>query len=405
MRLMKKKILSVFFAAALAAGILSGCGGSGAPAASAAAAAGTEVTSPTAQAGAPSVQIEAPADEADKCSVVATIYPEYDWLRNIIGENADHVELRLLLDKGVDMHSFQPTADDMMTIASSDLFVYVGGESDVWVADALKGSVNPKQIAVNLMETLGSRAKEEELVEGMQAAEHDHGHDHEHEGEDHEHESEDHDHEHEGEAHEHEAEDHGHEHEGEAHEHAHGPGEAPEYDEHVWLSLKNAEVLTERLADALAEADPARADSYHANAEKYLKELAALDAEYEAAVAAAPKKTVLFGDRFPFRYLTDDYDLDYYAAFAGCSAETEASFETIIFLAEKVDELGLNAVLTIENSDQKIAKTIVSGTKTKDQKILSMDSMQSVTAADAGSGPDYLARMRGNLEVLKEALQ
>ena len=272
------------------------------------------------------------------------------------------MEIRQLLDKGVDMHSFQPTAEDMMTIASCDLFVYVGGESDSWTADALKNSVNPDQISVNLMETLGSRVKEEELVEGMQEEDHDH-------------------------------------------DHEHGPAEAPEYDEHVWLSLKNAEVLTERLADALAEADPACADSYRENAKQYAEKLAALDKEFAETVAAAPKKTVLFGDRFPFRYLTDDYGLDYYAAFAGCSAETEASFETIVFLTEKVDELRLGAVLTIENSDQKIAKTIVSGTETKDQKVLVMDSMQSVTAADAAGGRDYLERMRGNLEVLKEALK
>jgi len=320
-------------AALLAAGVLSGCGGTAVPDAS-----------------------------AKKISVVATIFPEYDWIRNIVGENADHVEIRQLLDKGVDMHSFQPTAEDMMTIASCDLFVYVGGESDSWTADALKNSVNPDQISVNLMETLGSRVKEEELVEGMQEEDHDH-------------------------------------------DHEHGPAEAPEYDEHVWLSLKNAEVLTERLADALAEADPACADSYRENAKQYAEKLAALDKEFAETVAAAPKKTVLFGDRFPFRYLTDDYGLDYYAAFAGCSAETEASFETIVFLTEKADELGLGAVLTIENSDQKIAKTIVSGTKTKDQKVLVMDSMQSVTAADAAGGRDYLERMRGNLEVLKEALK
>ena len=320
-------------AALLAAGVLSGCGGTAVPDAS-----------------------------AKKISVVATIFPEYDWIRNIVGENADHVEIRQLLDKGVDMHSFQPTAEDMMTIASCDLFVYVGGESDNWTADALKNSVNPDQISVNLMETLGSRVKEEELVEGMQEEDHDH-------------------------------------------DHEHGPAEAPEYDEHVWLSLKNAEVLTERLADALAEADPACTDSYRENAKQYAEKLAALDKEFAETVAAAPKKTVLFGDRFPFRYLTDDYGLDYYAAFAGCSAETEASFETIVFLTEKADELDLGAVLTIENSDQKIAKTIASGTKTKDQKVLVMDSMQSVTAADAAGGRDYLERMRGNLEVLKEALK
>ena len=371
----------VFLAAAIlaAAGLLAGCGGNAAPAASAAqteapAAAVRTEAAETGKQDTKAAETGQPASSAEKVRVVATIFPEYDWLRNVIGENADHVELRLLLDKGVDMHSFQPTADDIMMISACDVFVFVGGESDTWTADALKNSVNPDQISVNLMEALGSQVKEEELVEGMQESDHDHAHAHE------------------GEDHGHEGEDHGHE-------------EAPEYDEHVWLSLKNAEVLTERLAEAMAEADPACAESYRANAEQYLEKLAALDAEYTEAVAAAPKKTVLFGDRFPFRYLTDDYGLDYYAAFSGCSAETEASFETIIFLAEKVDSLGLGAVLTIENSDQKIAKTIVSGTKTKDQKILSMDSMQSTTAKDIGNGTSYLSLMEKNLAVLKDALK
>lgn len=379
MKRMKQTKRGFALAAAIlaAAGILAGCGGSAAPAASAA------KTEAAAQDTAAETEAAAQDTAAKKLSVVATIFPEYDWVRNIVGENADHVEVRQLLDRGVDMHSFQPTAEDMMAVASCDLFVYVGGESDGWTADALKNSVNPDQISVNLMETLGSRVKEEELVEGMQEEDHDHeGHDH-----DHGHEGEDHDHDHEGDDHE------------------HGPAEAPEYDEHVWLSLKNAEVLTERIADALAEADPACADSYRENAKQYAEKLAALDKEFAETVAAAPKKTVLFGDRFPFRYLTDDYGLDYYAAFAGCSAETEASFETIVFLTEKADELDLGAVLTIENSDQKIAKTIASGTKTKDQKVLVMDSMQSVTAADAAGDRDYLERMRGNLEVLKEALK
>ena len=312
-----------------------------------------------------------PAAESDRLQIVTTIFPEYDWVRNILGDNPAKADVTMLLDTGVDLHSFQPTAEDVLKISTCDLFIYVGGESDEWVDDALQEATNKNMTVISLLDVLGDAVKEEEVVEGMQ--EEDHAHDHEHEGEDHDHE--------------------------------HGPAEAPEYDEHVWLSLKNAEVLTERLADALAEADPACGDSYRENAKQYVEKLAALDREFAETVAAAPQKTVLFGDRFPFRYLTDDYGLDYYAAFAGCSAETEASFETIVFLTEKVDELGLGAVLTIENSDQKIAKTIVSGTKTKDQKVLVMDSMQSVTAADAAGGRDYLERMRGNLEVLKEALK
>ena len=179
----------------------------------------------------------------------------------------------------------------------------------------------------------------------------------------------------------------------------------PEYDEHVWLSLRNASALTDAIKEGLAKADPANAEVYKANAEAYKERLRALDGEYESVVSAAPVKTLVFGDRFPFRYLTDDYGLSYYAAFVGCSAETEASFETVTFLANKVDELSLHSVMTIEGKDHKIAETIVQNTKTKDQKILTLDSMQSTTAKAVENGADYISIMKSNLDVLKEALK
>lgn len=300
------------------------------------------------------------SDSADTISVVTTIFPEYDWVRQVAGDN-ENVEITMLLDNGVDLHSYQPTADDIMKIASCDLFIYVGGESDEWVEDALAESTNPDMKVINLLETLGDKVQEEEVVEGMEAEEE------EEEGE-----------------------------EGE---------EEPEYDEHVWLSLKNSEILVDEIASTMAEIDAANADAYMSNADAYVKELDSLDQEYKTAVDAAEVDTVLFGDRFPFRYMVDDYGLNYYAAFVGCSAETEASFETITFLAGKVDELGLNTVLTIENSDQKIAKTIIENTKAKDAKILAMDSMQSTTSEDVANGTTYLGVMKDNLQVLTEALQ
>ncbi|MBQ3388758.1 MAG: zinc ABC transporter substrate-binding protein [Thermoguttaceae bacterium] len=309
-------------------------------------------------------------ESADALQIVVTIFPEYDWVRNILGNNPAGAEVTMLLDSGVDLHSYQPTAEDMMKIANSDLFVYVGGESDEWVDGVLRGTPNEKRITVNLLEALGDRAKEEEIVEGME-------------------EDGDHDH------HDHDADE----------EHHDGEEEGPEYDEHVWLSLRNAVVLVDRLAQALAGADPANAETYARNAVSYTEKLKALDAEYQATVDNAPVKTLLFGDRFPFRYLTDDYGLDYYAAFVGCSAETEASFETITFLARKADELSLHAVMTIEGANHKIAETIVQNTKSKDQRILSLDSMQSVTAEGAQSGAGYLPVMEKNLAVLKDALQ
>ena len=322
--------------------------------------------------------------------VVTTIFPEYDWTKQIAGENSD-VEVKMLLDKGVDLHSYQPSVDDIMSIASCDLFIYVGGESDGWVADALKQSTNKDMIVINLLETLGEKVKEEEIVEGMQA---DHDHDHDHEDADHEdgdHEDADHDHE-DG------------DHEDADHDHEHEEGEI-EYDEHVWLSLRNAEVLTDVIADSLGKLDAANKDTYRANADAYKEKLSALDEEYKKVVEGASVKTLLFGDRFPFRYLTDDYNLDYYAAFVGCSAESEASFETVIFLAEKVDELKLPAIMTIETGDQKIAQTIRDNTTTKDQTILTLDSMQSATKQDVENGATYLGKCEANLEVLKEALK
>ena len=310
-------------------------------------------------------------DKTDKLSIVTTIFPEYDWVKEILGDKADNAEITMLLDNGVDLHSYQPTADDIVKISDCDLFIYVGGESDGWVDDALKNATNKDMKVINLLEVLGDSVKEEETVEGMQEEEHDHDHE---DGDEHD-DAEEHDHE-----------------------------EEAEYDEHVWLSLKNAETLCNAISGALQQVDPDNKDAYAANTSAYIKKLSALDADYQTAVDAATYKTVLFGDRFPFRYMVDDYGLSYYAAFVGCSAETEASFETISFLAGKVDELNLPCVLTIEGAQHKIAETIVQNTTAKNQKVLTMDSMQSTTSKDVANGTTYLSVMEQNLSVLKEAL-
>ena len=318
-------------------------------------------------------QNEQTASDETRLRVVTTIFPEYDWVREILGDKADNAEVTMLLDNGVDLHSYQPTADDIVKISECDLFIYVGGESDDWVDDALKNAANKNMKVINLLEALGDSVKTEEVVEGMQEEEHDHDHDHE--------DADEHD----------DAKEHDHE-------------EEAEYDEHVWLSLKNAQTLCSAISGVLQQIDPDNKDTYAANASAYIKKLSALDADYQAAVDAAACKTVLFGDRFPFRYLADDYGLRYYAAFAGCSAESEASFETISFLAGKVDELNLPCVLTIEGVQHKIAETIVRNTAAKNQKVLTMDSMQSTTSKDAANGATYLSVMEQNLSVLKEAL-
>ena len=475
--------------------------------------------------------------KAGKLKVVTTIFPEYDWVRAILGDKVDNAEITMLLDNGVDLHSYQPTADDIVKISDCDLFVYVGGESDGWVENALKNAANRNMKVINLLEVLGDSVKTEETVEGMQEAEHAHDHskevstfeDHEvqdrslsdwegswqsaypfaldgtlddafaamaEEGEmtadeyktyyqngyktditnidiagDHiaftyedgkkvgsdykyigyyiqnwstgtkaamyRFEAVDrtsgapvyiefNDHMIEPAAAEHfhirmsnesfdaivdpenswptffpadmtgeeiceHMEGHDHEHEEEA-------------DEHVWLSLKNAETLVGAISDALQELDPDNKDTYAANASAYIEKLSALDGAYQSAVDGAARKTVLFGDRFPFRYLADDYGLSYYAAFSGCSAESEASFETVSFLAKKVDELKMPCVLTIEGKNHKLAETIVQSTAGKNQKVLTMDSMQSTTSEDVANGTTYLSAMEQNLSVLKEAL-
>ena len=309
--------------------------------------------------------------ENKKLSIVTTIFPIYDWVRQIVSGN-DSVEITLLLNNGTDLHSYQPAAQDILKISTADLFIYVGGESDEWVEDVLAAAMNPDLVAINLVEAMGDAIKAEEIVEGM---EHEHEHEHEHEKEEEEHEHE--------------------------HEHDH---EEEETDEHVWLSLRNADALCKVIAEAMSRIDPAGSGQYQANLADYSARLTALDKAYAEMVEAAQYKTVLFGDRFPFRYLVDDYGLTYFAAFSGCSAESEASFQTIVFLARKVDELGLPAVLTIEHPKTRIAETVVAATQAKDAKILSMDSMQSVTTQDVQSGLTYLSVMENNLTVLREAL-
>lgn len=294
-------------------------------------------------------------DSPKTLRVVATVFPAYDWARVILGASADHATLTLLADNGIDLHGYQPSVQDSAALSCADVLIYTGGESDAWAVGATKTATNRALQTVSLIDALGDRAKTEETVAGIQADEPDHG--------------------------------------------------GADYDEHVWLSLQNAPLLCAAIADALCAADGQNADSYRANLAAYTAELAALDADYRAAVSAAPTKTLVFGDRFPFRYLTDDYGLAYYAAFAGCSAETEASFQTIAFLAEKTDALAIPAVLHIETSDGKIARTIVQNTQAKSARVLMLDSMQSVTARQIATGTTYLGIMRKNLAVLQEALR
>ena len=295
-------------------------------------------------------------DINEKLNIVCTVFPQYDWVRQIIGERVDNFNLTLLLKNRIDLHNYQPSVDSIVTISTCDLFIYIGGESDKWVVSVLNQAVNPNMTVINLVDKLGSTVKAEEFIEGMEEdADED-----EHEG---------------------------------------------DFDEHVWLSLKNAVSFCSVIAEALSSLDAKNAEEYQNNLKIYVQKLLALDDEYQTAISTAPINTLLFGDRFPFRYLVDDYGLNYYAAFPGCSAETEASFETIIFLAKKADELALKNIMVTESSDQSIAKTIIGSASGNSRKILVLDAMQSITMTDAENGASYLSIMENNLAVLKEALK
>ena len=309
----------------------------------------------------PADQADSVEKDGDAVSVVTNTFPAYDWVKNIT-EGTD-VEVTNLTDNGVSLHNYEPSAQDIEKIAKSNLFLYVGGESDEWAPDAAKQAPNAK--ILNMLEILGDAVKEEEVKEGME-----HEHDHEDGDEDHDHE---HDHEH----------------------------EEIEYDEHVWLSVKNAKTISKAIADALCEIDAKNADTFKKNYEAYAAKLDALQNDFDEMRKAAKHDTILVADRFPFRYLVSDLDLDYFAAFVGCSAESEASFETISFLAQKVDELNIKHIIKLAGSDGKIADTVKNASKAKDQDIIEMTSMENASSND---GKTYIDYMQMNLDALKKAL-
>ena len=289
-------------------------------------------------------------EKTGNLKITVTVYPVYDWMRQIIGEE-EGIELNLLMKNGTDLHNFQPSAADMVSISESDMFVYIGGESDEWVQDALKEAVNKNQKAVNLISELGDLAKIEETAEGMQAEEEE---------------------------------------------------EEEAYDEHIWLSVKNAQVLSAKLSEVLSELKPDSKDVFADNTRKYIINLKALDEKYRTAVISGEYDTLIFADRFPFRYMMDDYGVDYYAAFPGCSAETEASFETVRFLSERARKLKLKHLVITETGDDKIANTIIENSRIRNMDILTMNSMQ---AADSSEERSYLEIMEENMDVLGKALK
>lgn len=271
--------------------------------------------------------------------IVCTVFPVYDWVRELTGGGAD---IYFISGGNSDMHSYQATAEDMIKIAECDLLIYIGGESDKWIAEAAGQSKNEKRTELKLLELLGGGVRNIE------------GHD--------------------------------------------------EADEHVWLSPENAALFAEKITDALEKADTSGKIPYRENCEKYTGRLRTLDNAYHTAVESSAKRPLIFADRYPFRYLCEEYGITAFAAFDGCSAESEASFETAAFLTDKAEELGVKYILVIDGSDKKLAGTVISGTAAKNQEILTADSMQSTTLKDAKNGVNYIGIMEKNLEVFKKAL-
>ena len=291
------------------------------------------------------------SQNSGKIQIVCTIFPQYDWVRELT-DGAENVEVTLLEDSGADLHNFQPSAADKVAILNSDLFVYIGGESDEWAKTLLKNADREVR-SLDLLDALGDRALTEE--EGIQdSGEHDHDHD--------------------------------------------------EIDEHIWLSPQNALDYCRELAEVITALDPEHGREYLGNAASYLEKLTALDEEYRQVIASCPGDSLIFADRFPFIYLVEDYGLSYYAAFPGCSAETEASFATIIELADKLNELESDALIITEHSSDDIARAIINAAGRDDVAVYEMNSLQSVSQKDVAGGLTYLGAMEENLRVLAKAL-
>lgn len=321
-------------------------------------------------------------------------FSEYDWTRNILGDNPGGIRLELLNQSGSDMHSYQPSVSDMVKLADCDLLIYTGGLSEFWI-DKAAGSSKASQDS-----SAADAAESKRILSLMEFFEHNselfseyvqdaHEHEHEHEYEGHEHEKG-------------EVEGHEHEHE---HEHSHD-GHEHELDEHLWLSLRNAQLFCVEIANAISELDPDNSEYYSANLKAYTDKLSALDKSYINTVSTGGSEVLIFADRFPFTYMLQDYGLHCHAAFDGCSAETEASFETVIELAGELNSDELDHIIVLKNSPsgEKLARTIIAAAERSNVEISFLDPLQSVTAKELSEGYTYINAMEKNLEVLSECL-
>ncbi|MDR0639795.1 MAG: metal ABC transporter substrate-binding protein [Spirochaetaceae bacterium] len=299
------------------------------------------------------------APEAGKLTVQATIFAPYDFARAVAG---DRINLSMLLPPGAESHSFEPTPRDIINIQNSGVFIYIGGESDAWV-DRILDTLETRDIKiVRLMDVVD--VVEEEIVEGMQDEE------------------------------EEEA--------AAALEAIGAAGEEPEYDEHIWTSPQNAVRMVNAITDALCEKDAANAPYYRQNRDAYIAKLNGLDAAFQSVVDAAKRRTIVFGDRFPFRYFADRYGLSYFAAFPGCSTETEPSAATVAFLIDKIKAEKIPVVFHIELSNERMADTIAEETGAKKRLL---HAAHNISKRDFDRGATYLELMTANVDTLREALQ
>ena len=281
-----------------------------------------------------------------KLNIVTTIFPPYDFAKNVGGE---YVNVSMLLKPGMESHSYDPTPQDIIKIQACDLFIYTGGESDEWVKDILESSDRKPKKTLAMMDVC--ETVREETVEGMEKDEDD--------------------------------------------------GDEIEYDEHVWTSPKNAVNITVSIDSILKELDKSHTDEFEKNTSEYKNKLSQLDGDFREIADNAKRKTLVFGDRFPFRYFADEYGLKYYAAFPGCSSETEPSPSTVSFLIDKVKAEKIPVVFSIEFSNGKVADTICESTGSKK---MTFHSCHNVTQEEFDNGVSYLSLMQGNVKALKEAL-
>lgn len=359
-----------------------------------------------AQTGGSQGAFDASSEENGKLKVAVTLFPYYDFVRQIAG---NQVDLQMVIPAGMDSHSFEPTPADIRTIQHADILISNGGTMEHWLDETLAALDTTNMTIVTMMDYVD--AVEEEIVEGMEDADHDHEHthvyvaaDHDHSGETPEehaaHAHEDDDHDHSGETPEAHAA-HSYEEDTRSYVDHDGHEEEIEYDEHIWTSPVNAMKLVDVIGDTLAEADPAHADTYHQGAENYKKELEEIDSGFREVSANRKRNMIVMGDKFPFRYLADEYQLDYRAAFSGCSSDTEPSAKTIAYLIDKVKEEQIPAVYYLELSSHRVAEII--GEETGAEPLL-LHSCHNVTRAQFDAGITYVGLMRQNIENLRKGI-